>query len=700
MTSHRLPRVTTKNGQIAAPQAATRPHVVESPAGQRVDEYYWLRDDTRSSAEVLGYVAAENAYREAMLAPVDDRKQVLLAEFVARIPQVDTTVPARKHGYEYSTRFVQGGEYPVFVRRRAEPGALEQVLLDGNALAQGHDYFMIGGRAVSGDGRRLAWAEDTVGRRQHVVHFMDLETGTRYPEQISHCDASLAWAGDHQTLLYIEKDPETLLGVRVRRHLLGTDPAEDAIVYEEPDKAFFLGLWKSRSDRYLNIYCRSTDSTEQQVALADDPALAFRALVPRERDHKYTAEDFGDRFVLRTNRGAPNYQLVDAPADRVSDYSAWQPLVPHASVSFIEDFATFTHTLAYVARTNGVLRLFVRDWQDGESKPIEMPEAAYTVGLGHNPEVDAPILRFEFTSLRTSPSVYDIDMSSGQISLRKRDWVGDDYDPERYQTAHLHAPARDGTLIPVSIVFAKERPHDGSGALLLSGYGAYGISSDPHFDRSRLSLLDRGVAFAIAHVRGGQELGRAWYDQGRLLHKGNTFTDFIDVTRFLVEQGYAAHDRVAARGGSAGGLLMGAIANMAPEKYCAIAAHVPFVDVVTTMLDESIPLTVNEFNEWGNPKQAVYYRYILSYSPYDNVRAQAYPALFVSTGLWDSQVQYYEPLKWVARLRARKTDDRPLVLRVNMGAGHGGNSGRFAAQEQVAEEYAFLLDQLGVGQEC
>jgi oligopeptidase B len=411
-----------------------------------------LRDDTRTSPEVLGYLKAENAYKDAMLAPLAGAEQQLFDELVARIPQEDASVPVRENGYEYSTRWVRGGEYPIHVRKRAQPGAAEEVLLDGNVMARGHDYFRIGGFEVSDDGRMLAWAEDTVGRRQHVIRFKDLATGELHADQLGNAESALAWAADNQTLLYIEKDPETLLGRRVRRHRLGSNAQEDPVVYEQPDPAFYISVWRSRSQRYLNIGSRATDTSEQRVARADDPQLSFQLLIARERGHEYAAEDLGDRFVLRTNRDAPNFRIVEAPQARVADRTAWRELVAHPIAGFIEDFEVFEGFLAYVGRERGLSRVFVRRWSDGKIEPMTMPEASYTAELGANSEVDSPTVRFEFTSLKTPRSVYEYDVPTRQASLRKRDWVGEGYDPERYESGFLSAPARDGTPIPVSIV--------------------------------------------------------------------------------------------------------------------------------------------------------------------------------------------------------------------------------------------------------
>lgn len=681
---------------VVAPRPEQRPHTVRSPSGDRDDEYYWLRDDTRTRPEILEILAQENAYADAQLGDLTETKERLYRELVARIPPNDDSVPVEDNGYWYQRRFVEGGEYPIYLRRKGAADGPEQVLLDGNVLARGHAFYRIADYEVSPDGRILAWADDTVGRMQHTLHFKDLESGTLYPDVIENAEAALAWAGDNQTLLYIEKDPETLLGRRVRKHRLGSPPAQDPVVYEEKDESFFLAVWTSRSKRFVNIYAVSTVSSEQWVADAKDPALAFRVLIGRERDHEYLAEDRGDQWILRSNAGAPNFRLLRVPMAQVADRARWQVLIPEPQAGFLEDFDVFDSFFAYTARQNGLSRVHVREWQSASDREIPVAEAASTVTLGDNREVDTRALRYEYTSLSTPLSTLDYDLTSRESKLLKQEVVVGDFQPSRYATEYLQVTARDGTRVPVSLVYRKGPRAEGAPPLYQTAYGAYGSSSDPEFDSARLSLLDRGVTYAIAHVRGGQELGRAWYDQGRLLHKQNTFSDFVDVTRSLVQRGFAARDRVAARGASAGGLLMGAIANQAAGDYRAIVAHVPFVDVVTTMLDASIPLTTNEFDEWGNPQQKPFYDAMLAYSPYDNVRAQAYPALYVTTGLWDSQVQYYEPLKWVARLRTRKTDARPVILRVHMEAGHGGRSGRFVRQEQIAEEYAFVLRELSV----
>jgi oligopeptidase B len=700
--AEKTPLARDASGRPLPPVADRVPHVVKSPHGDREDPYFWLRDDTRKDPKMLAWLEAENAYKQAMLAHTESGQQALYDEIVGRVKQDDASVPERRNGWWYYTRFEEGREYPIIARRKAaadgryDADAAEQVLLDGNALAEGKGFFQIGNSEVTRDGRILAWVEDTTGRRQWTLRFKDLETGQVLPGEIRNVDASLAWANDNKTLLYIEKDPVTLLGYKVRKHVLGTDPARDPLVYEEKDRSFYMGVFKSRSDRFIHIGLQSTVSTEQWVADADDPELAFSVLVPRERDHEYQAEDFGGDWIIRTNWQARNFRVVRVPMAKVADRTAWRDVVAHRDDAFVQEVLVFRDFLAINERAGGLRQVRTVRWADGSAKVIESGEKPYTAYLGNNPEPDTSTLRYYYTSLTTPGSTYDLDLASGTRTLMKREPVLGDFDPANYASEFVFATARDGTRVPVSIVYRRGFQRDGTAALYQYAYGSYGSSTDPTFASQRLSLLDRGVVFAIAHIRGGQELGRQWYEDGKLLKKKNTFTDFVDVTDFLVREGYAAKDRVVAMGGSAGGLLMGAVVNLAPDKYRAIVAHVPFVDVVTTMLDESIPLTTNEFDEWGNPKDRQYYDYMLSYSPYDNVERKAYPAMLVTTGLWDSQVQYFEPAKWVAKLRTMKTDDNPLLFRVNLEAGHGGKSGRFQRFRETAEEYAFLLDQLGI----
>jgi oligopeptidase B len=681
------------------PDVAKKTHEIKAPFGAtRDDEYYWLRDDTRKNPEMLAYLQAENAYADTLMAPLKPLQDKLYDEIVGRIKQDDSSVPYRERGYWYYTRFETGQDYPIHARRKGSMDDAEEVLLDVNAMAKGHDYFSVGDYEVSQDNNLLAWAQDDVGRRQYTIRFRNLATGETYADTITGVSPNVVWADDNRTLFYVENDPETLLTVRVKKHVLGTPASDDALVYEEHDDSFYMGIDRSRDDKYLCIGVESTVSSEVRCAPAGDPR-EFAVLAPRERDVEYQAEHLGDRWVIRTNAPAPdgsranNFKLVTAP-DGATSRAQWTDLVPHRDDVFIDGYELFDGFIAIAERSGGLERLRLLK-PDGSEEFVKADEPAYSMGLDVNSEHDTDWLRYGYTSLTTPQTTYELNTRTGERRLLKRQPVIG-YDPDKYVTERLWATARDGTKIPVSVVYKKGFEKNGKAALLQYAYGSYGSSTDPNFNLPVVSLLDRGMVYALAHIRGGQEMGRAWYDDGKLLHKKNTFSDFIDVTDFLVKQGYAAKDRVAAHGGSAGGLLMGAVSNMAPDRYRVILAQVPFVDVVTTMLDASIPLTTNEYDEWGNPEQKKYYDYMLSYSPYDNLKAQAYPAMFVGTGLWDSQVQYFEPAKYVARLRDLNTSTLPVLFRTNMDAGHGGKSGRFRRYRELSEMYAFLLGQLAV----
>jgi oligopeptidase B len=686
---------------VAPPVAAVRPHIVASPHGDRTDPYYWLRDDARTNPEVLAYLAAENAYLERCMAPSKPFENALYQEIIGRLKQDDSSVPYRLHGYWYHTRFEPGKEHPIFARRKGTLEAPEEVMLDANLLAVGHDYYQIGALEVSPDSAWLAFCEDTVGRRQYTLRFKNLHTGEILQAAIPDVESDLAWANDNRTILYVAKDPETLLGLYVKKHVLGQDPRRDALAFEQTDKSFYTGVSKSKSERFIFIHMESTVSSEWQYAHADDPELKFRTFLPHERDHEYQLEHVGDAFIIRTNWQARNFRLMQVPIGQEADRAGWRDVVAHRDDTFIEDFDVFNGFLAISVRTGGLAKISIALWASGAMQGgaeffIASEEAAYATSLSVNTELDTDLVRYAYTSLTTPTTIYDYNVRTGEKLLLKRDPVVGSFDPANYRTEFLFAPARDGARIPVSLVYRKGLARDGSAPLVQYAYGAYGLSTDPSFSSARLSLIDRGFIYAIAHVRGGQEMGRAWYDDGRKLHKKNSFADFIDVTRHLVAERYAAKDKVFAMGGSAGGLLTGAIANLSPEDYRGIVAQVPFADVVTTMLDDSIPLTTNEYDEWGNPNEREDYDYMLSYSPYDNVRAQGYPSMFVTTGLWDSQVQYYEPAKWIAKLRALKTDQNPMFLHVDMEAGHGGKSGRFQRYREIAMEYTFVLDQAGI----
>jgi oligopeptidase B len=685
----------TDGGPVQAPVAETRAHEVKAPHGAvRQDEYYWLRDDSRTDPKMLAYLEAENAYADARLAPLAALKEQLYGELVGRIKQDDSSIPFRENGYWYYTRFEEGREYPVHARRKDSMESPEEVLLDVNSLAQGQSFYQVGRYEVSPDNRLLAYFEDTSGRRQFTLRVKNLETGELLPLELKGLSTSIAWTADSSGFFYIENDPETLLSTRVRLHTLGLAEGNDRLVYEERDPSFYMGVGKTTSEKYICISVRSTVSSETRCTPAAQPG-EFEILAPRERDFEYDADHLGERWVIRTNWEAQNFRLMQASENDIRARSQWQDLIAHDASVFIEGFALFDGFIAVGERSQGLTRLRLRKG-DGSEQYVAADETAYSMGLSVNAEPSTDWLRYTYTSLTTPATTYELNVVTGERKLLKEQPVLGGFDKKNYVTERLWATARDGTRVPVTVLHRAEFKRDGSAALLQYGYGSYGASMDPGFNSNVLSLVDRGMVYAIAHIRGGQEMGRAWYEDGKLLKKMNTFTDFIDVTDFLVAEKYAAADRVSALGGSAGGLLMGAIANMAPEKYRAIVSQVPFVDVVTTMLDPSIPLTTNEYDEWGNPEDKTYYDYMLAYSPYDQIEAKAYPATFVGTGLWDSQVQYWEPAKYVARLRAKKTDDNLLVFRTNMEAGHGGKSGRFQRFREAAEYYAFLLDQLGV----
>ncbi len=678
------------------PTVAKKPHDVSAPFGAtRNDPYYWLRDDTRKNPEMLAYLKAENEYADALLASSKGLQDKLFTEITGRIKQDDASVPYRLRGYWYYTRFETGKDYAIAARRLGSMDAPEEIMLDQNAMAEGKAFFQVGGAATSMDNKLLAWADDTVGRRQFVLRVKDIASGKVFDDVVSNIEANIIWGDDNRTIFYIEKDPVTLLSKRVKSHVLGTPASQDKLVYEEKDETFYMGIMRTRSDKFICIAVRSTVSSEFRCTPAANPGT-FTVIAPRQRDFEYQADHLGDRWVMRTNLDAPNFRLMTLADDQpMGDRSKWAELVPHSTDVYIENHELFDGFITIEERSGGLKRLRTLT-NAGKSEFVASDEPAYAMAIDNNAEPNTSWLRYSYNSLTTPRTVYEVDTTTGERKLLKREPVLGGYDPANYVTERVWVPARDGVKVPVSIVYRKGFKKDGTAAMLQYAYGSYGASSDPGFSVSNVSLLDRGVVYAIAHIRGGQEMGRKWYDDGHLMNKKNSFTDFIDVTRFLVKEGYAAPDRVAALGGSAGGLLMGGIANMAPKDYRVIVAKVPFVDVVTTMLDETIPLTTNEFDEWGNPKDKKFYDYMLSYSPYDNVAKQDYPAFFVGTGLWDSQVQYYEPTKWVARLREMKTDSQPLVYRINMEAGHGGKSGRFQRFHETAESYAFMLEQLGI----
>ncbi|MGD0117160.1 MAG: S9 family peptidase [Candidatus Binatus sp.] len=692
--SRKVARSVADSQALTPPVAARRPYQVPSPNGARNDDYYWLRDDTRGAKEVIDYLDAENTYTNSVLAPTQPLQDDLYEELVARIKQDDSSVPVLFRGWWYYTRYDTGREYPIYARRWRAMSAPEHVMLDGNALAAGKSFYQIGAWSVSPNGRMLAYAEDAVGRRQYTLRIKDLRTGTMLADSIANVQPNFVWANDNRTLLYVEKDPVTLLGVKVRRHVIGSKAAADRLVYEESDHTYYMHLVRSKSDKYLFISLRSTLQSEWRYADAGDSKLKFKIAIPREANHEYQVDHLGRDFIVRTNWQARNFRIVRAVINKVADKGTWKDVIPGREDVFIHSYEVFKSYLAVNERSGGLKKLHVRSWDGRRDYVIASAEPSYVTELVRTPGIGSQKVRYVYTSLTTPRTTYEYDMASDRKTLLKTDPVLGGFDSSNYKTQYIHAPASDGALIPVSLAYHNTTKLDGTAPLYQYAYGSYGLSTDPAFQSNWISLMDRGFIVAIAHVRGGQEMGRAWYEQGRLLNKKNTFTDFIAVTRHLVNEKYAARDKVFAQGGSAGGLLMGAIANMAPHDYRGIIANVPFVDIVTSMLDESLPLTTNEFDEWGNPKIKTYYDYMLSYSPYDNVEAKSYPAMLVTSGLWDSQVPYWEAAKWVANLRATKTDSNSLLFKVNMQAGHGGKSGRFERLRETALEYQFILTNL------
>ena len=699
------PRAQAPGGPAPAPPVARQDaHVVRSPHGNRVDEYYWLRDDhpSRKRDDVMEHLRAEQAYTEAMLARLQPLQDRLLAEIRGRIKEDDSTPPQHDRGWWYWTAFRQGQEYPVLMRRAGDaaapaPGAPEQVMLDGNELAKGHDYFRISSAEVSPDGWIVAWTQDTVGRRGNSLRLRDLRTGADLPDRIEGTLEPIVWAADGKSVFYMRQDPVLLQSGPVCRHVLGTPPESDVVVHDEADKTLFTGIEASSDDEFLLITMEGYDTNELRTVPLARPSERPSVVLPREPGVRNYADRLDGRWVIRTNREARNFRLLQAAAGAEGDRSRWQELLPHRTDAAIDGFALLRGGIAVQERSDANARVRILPWGGGTGAVIPSPEEASSMTLGGNPDPANASVRVSYTSMVTPRRTIDVDLRTGAQQVRKEQPVVG-YDRSLYDSARTWAPSRDGKRIPVSIAWRRDAwARDGAHPILLEGYGAYGFPSDAQFDLAGVSLMDRGFALATLHVRGGADLGQDWYEDGRLLRKRNSFNDFVDATDFLVRERWADPRRVFATGGSAGGLLMGAVANMAGDRYRGMGVHVPFVDALTTMLDASIPLTTNEWTQWGNPVESrEAYEYILSYSPYDNIRAQPYPAMLVTTGLWDSQVMYFEPAKYVARLRRMKTDSNPLLMHVNMAAGHGGKSGRFERLAQVAREQAFFLDLAGI----
>nr|WP_256717907.1 S9 family peptidase [Shewanella sp. UCD-KL12] len=685
---------------VQAPIAEKIPHKLNIHGVTRVDDYFWLRDDNRKDPKILAHLEAENRYKESEFTPFKHLQESLFDELIGRLDKDESSVPYHWHKHWYSRRYQQGFEYPLIVRSDAidTPAGEEEILLDVNIRADGHDFYGLGGMSVSPSESMLAFAEDTLSRRIYIIYFKDLITGELLEDKIEGADGGVVWANDNQHVFYIKKDLQTLLGHQVFRHKLGTEQSQDVLVYEEKDDTYYISLGKSLDESRIVLFHESTITSEVSILDADEPLGQFTALLPREEGHEYSVSKLGNEYYILTNWLADNFRLMRVSEDKFADKSQWQEVIGANEATRIEDILLLQDHLVVQTRTDGISKIEIRPLDERPPYYLAFNDPAYVVGLDVNASQASDKLRIYYSSPTTPESIYEYDLSNPMTrNLLKQEKVIGDFDSELYQAERVFIDARDGAKVPVTLVYRKDKfQKDGTNPLYQYGYGAYGHTIEPDFDTSALSLLDRGFVYAIAHIRGGEMLGRPWYDQGRMLNKQHSFDDFVDVTKSLVAQGYAASNKVVAAGGSAGGLLMGGVINQAPELYFAVAAHVPFVDIVTTMLDESIPLTTNEYDEWGNPNEKRYFDYMLSYSPYDQISQQAYPHLLVTTGLHDSQVQYFEPAKWVAKLRDNKTDDNKLLFHIDMEAGHGGKSGRYRRYQDTAQEYAFFLGLLGL----
>ncbi len=679
------------------PVAKKQPYVMKHHGMTRVDNYYWMRDDDRKDPTILAYLKAENAYKEHVLANTKPLQDVIFKELTNRIKKDDSSVPVKKRGYYYYERYEGDGEYAIHARRLGSKAGPEEILLNGNSMAQGKDYFSIGTYAVSTNNQLLAYSTDSVGRRIYSIAFKDLTGKKQYTDKLEGTSGEVVWANDNKTVFYIKKDPQTLLGYQVYRHRLGTLQSDDVLVYEEKDKTFYTGIGKSKDDSLVYIHHGSTTMTGMSILDSNTPLAGFKPFLPRESKHEYSVKKLGDWFYIRTNWQATNFRLMKVHKDHHADKTKWQVVVPHNPEAYLSSFEICENYLVIADKLNGINRLRSIDLKTSRENFLKFDDPVFATNFTGNLELATDTVLLSYTSFTTPRTIYEYNLKSGQRKILKQTEVLGDFKANRYKSERIFVKARDGKNVPVSIVYRKDMfKKDGTNPLYQYGYGSYGSTIEPYFSSSRLSLLDRGFVVAIAHIRGSQMLGRPWYEDGKMFKKINTFTDFIDVSKALVQLQYGAKDKVFAAGGSAGGLLMGAVANMAPELYKGIAAHVPFVDVVTTMLDESIPLTTNEYDEWGNPNNKDAFEYMLSYSPYDQVKAQDYPHILVTTGLHDSQVQYFEPAKWVAKLREFKTDNNVLAFHINMEAGHGGASGRFRRNHEYAMEYAFFATLAGI----
>jgi len=674
-----------------APIAKIIPKILEKHGDKRIDNYYWLND--RENPEVIDYLNNENDYYNKMTASTKDFQKDLFTEMKSRIKEDDQSVPYFYSGYFYITRVEKDKDYPIYARKKETLSAEEEILFDCNELAKGKSFFQLNNLAISPDNKFAAFSVDFVGRRIYTIQIKNLITGEILADKIENAEGSAVWANDNKTLFYTTQDKITLRSDKIFKHVLDTDSKEDELVYEEKDETFNVDISKTKSRKYLIIESGSTLTTEYQILLADNPNDKFKVFQKRNRGLEYSIEHFDDSFYVLTNLDkATNFKLMKTSENATSKEN-WRDLIPHRKDVLLEDIDIFKNYLVIKERNNGLTKIRIKPWVGENDYYLPFDSETYTAYTTSNVDFDTDILRYGYQSLTTPSSVIDFDMKTKtKTVLKEQEVLGGNFDKNNYNEERIWATATDGTKVPISIIYKKGMIKNGKNPLLQYAYGSYGYSMEDTFSTSRLSLLDRGFIFAIAHIRGGEELGRTWYEDGKLMKKKNTFTDFIDCSKFLIEQKFTSPQHLYAEGGSAGGLLMGAIVNMAPQLYNGIIAQVPFVDVITTMLDDSIPLTTGEYDEWGNPNKKKAYQYMKSYSPYDNVVAQEYPNMYVSTGLHDSQVQYWEPAKWVAKLRASKTDNNVLFLNTNMDAGHGGASGRFEALKEVAKEFSFVLE--------
>jgi len=691
-----------KNEEIKIPIANKVATKLEKHGDVRIDDYYWMRltDAQRNdktpdehTQKVLNYLHAENAYFDNKMGHTEKLRKELFQEMKARIKEEDESVPYKENGYYYITKYKKGGQYPIYSRKKETLKAAEEIMFDVNKMAIGYDFYVLGGLSISPDNKLAAFSIDTISRRQYVLQFKNLETGEIYPDKIDNTVGSTTWANDNKTVFYTKKNPVTLRSERIFKHVLGTDPSEDIEIFYEKDDTFSVFVYKTKSKKYIVIGSGSTLTDEYQVLEASNPNGNLRMIQPRTRGLEYGISHFGDHFYILTNKDyAINFKLMRTPEDKTG-VENWVDVIPHREDTLLEDVSIFKDYLVLEERNNGLNKIRVKRWDNSEDYYLPFDEETYSVGVYNNPEFDTDTIRYGYQSFTTPSSVIDFNMRDKSKEIKKEQEVlGGKFDKNNYKSERVWVIARDGKKVAVSLVYRKDTKINEKTPLLLYAYGSYGYTTPDRFSTTRLSLLDRGFVYALAHIRGGQYLGREWYEDGKLFHKKNTFTDFIDCGKFLIDKNYTSADHLYAMGGSAGGLLMGAVVNMNPELFNGVVAAVPFVDVITTMLDETIPLTTSEYDEWGNPNEKEYYDYMLSYSPYDNVEKKEYPNMLVTTGLHDSQVQYYEPAKWVAKLREYKTDDNVLFLHTNMEAGHGGASGRFEALKETAIDFAFLLN--------